>query len=72
MSCYGDCTENTQWYEFGKRKACFADCDQQAYQVQADAVLEQTQAQGSMIKWIIPALVFITILLLIAKYKKWI
>lgn len=71
MSCYQNCND-IPWWKFQQRQNCMADCDLQTYQEQVSANLQQTSASNAAIKWIIPALVALTILIIIAKAKKWI
>jgi hypothetical protein len=70
-ACYSKCSD-IPWYKFAQRKACMSDCDLQAQQQISQSSIQQSQASSASIKWIVPGLIVIVILIIVAKARKWI
>lgn len=75
MSCYSDCN-NIKWYKIQQRAACRKDCDAAAYQLQVDETQEtlaaQNEATSTLFKWLFPTAIILIVLVIIAKWKRWI
>lgn len=75
IDCYSQCAA-IPWYQFQKRELCTKQCDLEAYQIQNDEIQESFQMESAqtstLYSWLFPTLIIIVVLLVVAKWQKWI